>query len=46
MKAIVEGGNVTEVATALSQAELVLSTATAIRDRMIQAYQEILRTQM
>jgi flagellar hook-basal body complex protein FliE len=46
MKAINEGGNVTEVATALSRAELTLQTATAVRDRMLQAYQDIMRIQI
>ena len=46
MKAITGGGNVTEVATALSRAELTLQTATAVRDRMLQAYQEIMRIQI
>ena len=43
MQAISGGGNLTEVATALSHAELTLQTATAIRDRMLQAYQDIMR---
>jgi len=43
MKAITDGGNVTEVVTALSQAELTLQTVTAIRDRMLQAYQDVMR---
>jgi flagellar hook-basal body complex protein FliE len=46
MKAITQGGNVTEVATALSRAELTLQTATAVRDRMLQAYQDIMRIQI
>ena len=46
MRAITRGGNVTEVATALSRAELTLQTATAVRDRMLQAYQEIMRIQI
>jgi flagellar hook-basal body complex protein FliE len=46
MKAITEGGNVTEVATALSRAELTLQTATAVRDRMLQAYQDIMKMQI
>ena len=46
MKAITSGGNVTEVATALSRAELTLQTATAVRDRMLQAYQEVMRMQI
>ena len=33
----------TDVVTALSQAELTLQTATAVRDRVIQAYQDIIR---
>jgi len=45
-KAITQGGNVTEVATALSRAELTLQTATAVRDRMLQAYQDIMRIQI
>ena len=46
MKAITQGGNVTEVVTALSRAELTLQTATAVRDRMLQAYQDIMRIQI
>jgi flagellar hook-basal body complex protein FliE len=46
MKAITQGGNVTEVATALARAELTLQTATAVRDRMLQAYQDIMRIQI
>jgi flagellar hook-basal body complex protein FliE len=45
-KAITQGGNVTEVATALARAELTLQTATAVRDRMLQAYQDIMRMQI
>jgi flagellar hook-basal body complex protein FliE len=36
-------GSLTEVVTALSQAQLSLETATAIRDRAVQAYQDILK---
>jgi flagellar hook-basal body complex protein FliE len=46
VKAIAQGGNVTEVATALARAELTLQTATAVRDRMLQAYQDIMRIQI
>ncbi len=46
MRAITNGGNVTEVATALSRAELTLQTATAVRDRMLQAYQDIMKIQI
>jgi flagellar hook-basal body complex protein FliE len=43
MKAISGGGNLTEVVTALSHAELTMQTATAIRDRVVQAYQDIMK---
>jgi flagellar hook-basal body complex protein FliE len=43
MEAIAGGGNLTEVVTALARAELTLQSATAIRDRVVQAYQEIMR---
>ncbi len=43
MGAISGQGNLTDVVTALSQAELTLQTATAVRDRVVQAYQDIIR---
>jgi flagellar hook-basal body complex protein FliE len=43
MKALSGGGNLTDVVTALSHAEMTLQTATAIRDRVIQAYQDIMK---
>lgn len=43
MQAIVGDGNLTEVVTALSRAELTLQTATAVRDRVVQAYQDIMK---
>ena len=43
MQAIAGEGNLTEVVTALSRAELALQTATAIRDRVVQAYQDIMK---
>ena len=43
MQAIAGDGNLTEVVTALSRAELALQTATAIRDRVVQAYQDIMK---
>ena len=43
MKAISGGGNLTEVATAVSHAELALQTAVSIRDRVVQAYQDVMR---
>lgn len=43
MAAISGGGNLTEVVTALSHAELTLQTASAVRDRVVQAYQDIMK---
>jgi flagellar hook-basal body complex protein FliE len=43
MEALTGGGNLTEVVTALSRAELTLQSATAIRDRVVQAYQDIMK---
>lgn len=43
MQAIAGNGNLTEVVTALSRAELALQTATAVRDRVVQAYQDIMK---
>jgi flagellar hook-basal body complex protein FliE len=39
-QAIAGGGNLTDVVQAVSRAELTLQTATAIRDRVVQAYQD------
>jgi flagellar hook-basal body complex protein FliE len=36
-------GNFTEVATAVSRAELALQSAVAIRDKVVQAYQDVMR---
>ena len=36
-------GNLTDVVTAVNKAELALQTTTAIRDRVVQAYQDIMR---
>ena len=41
--AIAGNGSLTDVVTALSRAELTLQSATAIRDRVVQAYQEIIK---
>ena len=41
--AIAGVGNLTEVVTAVNRAEIALQTATAIRDRVVQAYQDIMR---
>ncbi len=43
MTAIAGGGNVTEVVTAVSRAELSLQAAVSIRDKMVQAYQDVMR---
>jgi flagellar hook-basal body complex protein FliE len=43
MKAISGSGNLTDVVTALSRAEMTLQTVTAIRDRVVQAYQDIMK---
>jgi flagellar hook-basal body complex protein FliE len=43
MKAISGEANLTDVVTALSHAELTLQTVTAIRDRFIQAYQDVMK---
>ncbi len=42
-QAITGHGNITEVVTAVSKAELALQTTVALRDRMVQAYQDIMR---
>ena len=36
-------GDLTDVVTAVNRAELALQTTTAIRDRVVQAYQDIMR---
>jgi flagellar hook-basal body complex protein FliE len=42
-EALSGSGNLTDVVTALSRAQLTLQTATAIRDRVVQAYQDIIK---
>ena len=42
-QAIAGHGNITEVVTAVSKAELALQTTVALRDRVVQAYQDIMR---
>ena len=37
------GGDVQEVVEALSQTELALQSAVTVRDRVVEAYQQILR---
>ena len=36
-------GNLTEIVAAVNKAELALQTTTAIRDRVVQAYQDVMR---
>jgi flagellar hook-basal body complex protein FliE len=36
-------GGVTEMVLAVSRAELALQTATAVRDRVVSAYQDVMR---
>jgi flagellar hook-basal body complex protein FliE len=40
--AITGSGSLTEVTSAVARAELTLQTAIALRDRMVQAYQDIM----
>jgi len=41
--AVAGGGNLTEVVTAVSNAEAMVQTVVAVRDKVIQAYQDILK---
>lgn len=43
VQAITGQANVTELVTAVSKAELALQTTVTIRDRVVQAYQDIMR---
>jgi flagellar hook-basal body complex protein FliE len=43
MQAIAGGGNITSVVAAVSRAQLALQTTVAIRDRVLQAYQDIIK---
>ena len=43
MQAISGGGSITDVVTAVSKAELALQSTVAIRDRVVQAYQDVMR---
>jgi flagellar hook-basal body complex protein FliE len=42
-QAISGHGDLTQVVTAVSRAELALQTTTAVRDRVLQAYQDIIK---
>jgi len=41
--AVTGGSNLTQVVTAVSRAELALQTTIAVRDRVLQAYQDIIK---
>ena len=43
MQALNGTGNLTDVVTAVARAQLALQSATAIRDRVVQAYQDIMK---
>ncbi len=43
MQVIAGGGNITDMVTAVSRAQLVLQSTVTIRDRVVSAYQEIMR---
>ena len=43
MQAIAGQGSITDVVTAVSKAELALQTTMAVRDRVVQAYQDIMK---
>jgi flagellar hook-basal body complex protein FliE len=43
MQAISGQGSLTDVVTALAHAQLALETATAVRDRVVQAYQDVMK---
>ncbi len=45
-KAVVGQADLTEVVTAVNNAELTVQTMVAVRDKVIQAYQEIIRMPM
>ena len=42
-QALTGQGNLTQLVTAVQQAELTLQAASAIRDRVVQAYQDIMK---
>lgn len=42
-QAVLGQGSLTDVVSAVSQADLALQTTTAIRDRVVQAYQDIMK---
>ncbi len=45
-KAVTGEADITDVVQAVTQAELALQTVVSVRDRLVSAYQEIMRTQI
>ena len=43
VNAVVNGGDLTHVVTAVSKAQLALQEVVAIRDKVVSAYQEVMR---
>jgi flagellar hook-basal body complex protein FliE len=43
MEALNGTGNLTDVVSAVARAQLALQTATAVRDRVVSAYQDIMK---
>jgi flagellar hook-basal body complex protein FliE len=43
-QAVIGKANMTDVLQAVTEAEVALNTVLAVRDRVVQAYQEIMRT--
>lgn len=43
LQAAAQRANITDVVTAISNAEMALESVVAVRDRVVQAYQDILR---
>ena len=41
--AVINGGDVTHVVTAVSKAQLALQEIVTVRDKVVQAYQEVMR---
>ena len=42
-KAMIGGGNLTDVVMAVSKAEMALQASVAVRDKVVSAYQDIMR---
>ncbi len=42
-RAVIDGGDVTHVVTAISQAQLALQEVVSVRDKVVQAYQQVMQ---